>query len=43
MKRMAATLAVLGALSAVVPATAVAETKSTSSCNAGVLLLLRFC
>ncbi len=41
MKRMATLLAVMGALSAVVPATAVADT-SKSSCGA-TLLMLRFC
>ncbi len=42
MKRMAATLAVLGALSAVVPATAPAATTSSNHCSS-VLLMLRFC
>lgn len=42
MKRMAALLAVMGAMSAVVPATApAASTSSGDSCS--MLLVLRFC
>jgi hypothetical protein len=43
MKRMATLLATMAALSAVVPATAVADTSKSSSCGTSLLLLLRFC
>ena len=45
MKRMAALLAVMGALSAVVPATAPAATKDKDKkeCLIGTVLVLRFC
>ncbi|HEV2813942.1 MAG TPA: hypothetical protein VGW10_11880 [Solirubrobacteraceae bacterium] len=42
MKRMAALLAVMGALSAVVPAAAPAASTSNPLCSAS-LLMLRFC
>jgi hypothetical protein len=43
MKRMAATFAVLGALSGVVPATASAATSSSNSCFGAEIVLLRLC
>ena len=43
MKRMAALLAVMGALSAVVPASAAAATVENPVCSSTSLLLLRFC
>ena len=44
MKRMAALLAVMGALSAIVPAAAPAATADASPlCNSGTLLMLRLC
>lgn len=43
MKRMAALLAVLGALTAVVPATAPAATASSGDGTCLNLVLLRFC
>jgi len=45
MKRMAALLAVMGAMAAVVPAAAPAASTATGSelCSTGVLLMLRFC